>query len=90
MKSDKDRITAYIPLIDRKQRIECFPAIVGLPNAFEFIIANGTHLKLKNETTGKEYYVPFAMIEFISPSNGNGAVIRLRREMQCIGETTIV
>jgi hypothetical protein len=89
MRDECARIEQYLKLIDRKQRISFHPAIVGAHDSWEYAAMNGTHLRIRNTSEAKDYYVPCAMIEFISPANGDASVIRLRREMRIVGETIV-
>jgi hypothetical protein len=84
--SEQKRVLPYLQHVDDGQRIELYPAPRGIErNAFVYVDSNGTHIKIRNDATGTEYYVPFEMIEFISPGPKHSAVIRLRRAMEARG-----
>ena len=47
-----------------------------------------SYVRLRNETDMTQVAVPFAMIEFIAPSE-RGSVLRLRREMKLYSGTVV-
>lgn len=86
---EQRRFHQWLPLVENGQTIEFYPPVGGVrSNAFKYDAHNMSYVRLRNETDMTQVAVPFAMIEFIAPSE-RGSVLRLRREMKLYSGTVV-
>ncbi len=82
------RVSPYIFIL-QNQKFEIYPATKDMEgNIFEYVDHNGTHLKIRNLLTMKEYFVPLEMIDFANPGQPQ-AILRLKRAMMVRGSSLV-
>ncbi len=83
-----ERVKAYLFIL-QNQKFEIYPLTKDIEgNIFEYVDRNGTHLKIRNLLTMKEYFVPLEMIDFANPGQPQ-AILRLKREMIVRGNSFV-
>jgi len=90
MPEDLNRLSHYMHLLEGSTRVALYPEAEGIGhNEFTYVAWNGTHVRLKNNTTSESLGVPFSVIDYITVGT-SGPIIRLRRQMKYLPHENVL